>query len=232
MAREMVDSRYEHETGLNIDGGTIEVIVGSGNVRFYVHENVVCSRSCFFDAALGKEWAEGVERVVTLPEDRPEVFKAYLQWLYSGRINSVKQRDPRDYRLLSRMYALGEKLIDPESQDRVLDAILAIARFRDDRGRQKFPADEAISIIYDATPPGSPARRLLVDLHMRHGGSGWISNHRDDVHRGYALDLATELLKERSAKGSEGKKYEELDTGTPCSYHHHANGRSCGGDGI
>lgn len=173
---------------------------------------------------------DGVERVVTLPEDCPSSFKAYVQWLYSGRIYTKRNGDLRNYNLLAQMYALGEKLIDRDFQDRVLDAIVATVRCRNDDGTWEVPGDSDIEVIYNATPTGSPGRRLMVDFHMYFGEPKWISKSRDDVHREFALDLATELLTERRAHSTERKSYEELKNGTPCSYHHHAKGK-CGGDG-
>ncbi|KAK4547282.1 hypothetical protein LTR36_000937 [Oleoguttula mirabilis] len=214
---------------LNIDGTMIDVKVGCEDLGFCVHENLIRSHSGFFEAALSKEWAENVERLVKLPEDRPEVFKAYVQWLYSGRIYSINDGNLRNYSLLARMYALGEKLIDPEFQDRVLDAITASARFRHPGIKRGFPSNKAIGIIYDGTPSTSPARRLIVDLHVRYGGPEWMSADCDKVHPEFTLDLATELMKERRTKGTEGRSYEDLESGTPCSYHHHAKGRLCVG---
>jgi hypothetical protein len=66
---------------------------------FFVHKDLITSRSCFFAKALkdytgsksveddgGVSWLEGKEGVVRMPEDEPEVFANYVQLLYHGVI--------------------------------------------------------------------------------------------------------------------------------------------------
>lgn len=87
---------------------TVKIIVGEdtdpGSRTFFVHAELLMSRSTFFAKALkdykpsdwkdervasylqdqGSQWKEGQEGVVRLPIDKPDVFANYVQLIYAG----------------------------------------------------------------------------------------------------------------------------------------------------
>ena len=77
----MIDDRI-----CRFDWQPIEVIVGKAERKFYVHETLICSKSEFFAKALNKVWIEKQQRRVVMPEDDPELFLGYLNWVYTGTI--------------------------------------------------------------------------------------------------------------------------------------------------
>jgi hypothetical protein len=54
----------------------------------------------------------------------------------------------------------GEKMMDQKYKRAVLESIAEVQRDAPD-----YPCAEAFVIIYDGTPEGSPARRLLADMY-------------------------------------------------------------------
>lgn len=46
---------------------------------------------------------------------------------------------------------------------------------------------EAVSIIYRGTTSGSPARRLMVDIHLAYGTTKWLA---PTCEAGFVLDVA------------------------------------------
>lgn len=46
--------------------------------------------SQFFEAALKAEWREGQEKMVNLPEDRPEIFEIFNRFIMDGKIYSSR----------------------------------------------------------------------------------------------------------------------------------------------
>jgi hypothetical protein len=55
---------------------------------------------------------------------------------------------------------------------------------------QWTPAAKSVAIIYGGTPDGSPARRLLVDLHVACGESYWMSfTKTKDFQRDVVYDI-------------------------------------------
>jgi hypothetical protein len=95
---------------------------------FVVHEGSIAPGSEFVRLALRGDWKEVKERIIPLPEDDPEVFAVYQQWLYHGRIcTSTTDFEPGtmdEYELLVHAYILGDKFVDVGFKDCVTDAIL------------------------------------------------------------------------------------------------------------
>lgn len=61
----------------------IEILVGPDAVVFHAYETTLC-RIPFFRAALQGEFKEATEKKITLPEEKPEIFSALLEHLYTG----------------------------------------------------------------------------------------------------------------------------------------------------
>lgn len=68
--------------------GVATVVVGEGQkqISYLVHKELLTQASPFFAAALNGTFAEGMEQVVRLPEEKGETFEWWLQWLYTGTL--------------------------------------------------------------------------------------------------------------------------------------------------
>ncbi|CAK1360059.1 unnamed protein product [Cercospora beticola] len=110
----------------------ITITVGGDNgEEFMIHDFLLKENSKFFEAALDRQWKEGQEKKIALPDDDPEVFAVYAGWLFTGKIAS-KDEKPLDeftradveheHPLQAKLYVLGEKLIDDKFCDCALKA--------------------------------------------------------------------------------------------------------------
>ena len=218
-------------------GMPAKVVVGSDEQCFYVHTSLLCRHSKFFKAALKEEWAEGQERLVELLEEDPDMFNYYIQWLHDGTIFTW-MGDPGDksrYDHLTRLYALGETLMDTQFRDEVINAIVISTREKDKDGKQWFPGMAAAALIYQRTPPNSPARHLMVDLYVTEGSAAWIKNGAKDAGDSKALnneflsDVCIGLLQNRAEDIKSRNPYPALRSGVPCAYHNHDQDKPCEG---
>ena len=70
----------------------VEVFVGDDSdksrpvTKYVVHKELLTSASPFFAAALNGTFAEGLDQSVRLPEEKPDSFEWFLQWLYTGSL--------------------------------------------------------------------------------------------------------------------------------------------------
>lgn len=72
--------------------GVATVVVGETTnksrpqTQYLVHKELLTAASPFFAAALNSTFAEGLDQVIRLPEEKPESFEWFLQWLYTGTL--------------------------------------------------------------------------------------------------------------------------------------------------
>lgn len=209
-----------------LEGEVVTVLVGESEQKCIVHEQLLCARSPFFAAAFEKEWKEGQERTIPLPDDTPEVLDLYFQWIYSGKIftreaPSKSDRGVGELHLLIESYTFGEKIQDRDYQDALLDSLLACTDTKDEKGERWFPTGELVRRAYEKTPTGSPLRRLLVDMHNHHGRSEWI---KEDNSVEFLADLTREMFETRAAPVGLNLTDWEVDS---CVYHHHGKEEQC-----
>lgn len=138
---------------------------------FTVHSDHLTSRSLFFKKALSGNWSEAQQRIIELPEDESDIFELYLQCVYGHEMSVEPAPVPKDYKgveeqiEIAKLYVLAEKLQDVRAKNTALKAFMK-STWAERKTAQWFHPDPAVvHIIYDGTMPGSPMRRLLVDLH-------------------------------------------------------------------
>lgn len=91
-------SRLPLRTGFRSFSGVATVRVGEPSnksrpeTKYLVHKELLTSASPFFAAALNGTFAEGLDQEVRLPEEKPEIFEWFLQWLYTGTLKTPAQR--------------------------------------------------------------------------------------------------------------------------------------------
>ena len=176
---------------------------------------------------MNKNWKEAQERSIALPEDDVNTFHTYVQWLYTGKIPCQTDRRPLGYLALARLYGFGEKVIDKTLKDTVLDAIVACTFQANEQGHRTFPMKDTVKTIYKSTSVGSPARRLMVDMYLAHGNEQMVSEKSHLNHKAFLQDLSRALLKERVLPDNAKRKFSQLMSGTPCSYHQHGEDEPC-----
>lgn len=190
--------------GSTIDNRIVLLRVGDNPPQeFSVHEGVLREHSAFFRAALDKKWREGHSRQIDLPSDESDVVAAFVDWLYFRRIASKPVSPPElpmddgEYHFLAGMYAFGDKV---QANGFCDDVISAMAMKTDDvaeDGTRTFPGHSAIMKLYNGTPPGSPARRFVVDMYAEFGMNQWIPKEPELNHPEFLTDLVYAFLERK-----------------------------------
>ncbi|GIZ37637.1 hypothetical protein CKM354_000107900 [Cercospora kikuchii] len=168
-----------------ITNNIITITVGQGpeSEKFLVHDFLLKENSKFFEAALNRQWIEGQEKKVNLPDDDPLIFSIYADWLFTGKIASKpEQLEQPEYEvnwpdvseeqiIQAELYVLGEKLMDDAFCDCILRALVEVGKMKAWIGHEGYmPCRTAIRIIYNGTTHDSPMRKFLVDMYGYHGG--------------------------------------------------------------
>lgn len=101
-------------------------------VSFYIHESLISTESAFACTAFEsvKDMAE--RPAITLPEEAPQIFRVYQQWLYSGlictRSDHARSTTDDEYETLVKAYVLGENLKAGKFRDALIDCIITKLR--------------------------------------------------------------------------------------------------------
>lgn len=166
----------------------IEVKVGDQEDSFYVHEDVLCKSSDFFDIETSytyrHESSNGgdFDEIVWLPNEDPEIFHIYVQWLYHQKIFSDVPYDENDMnrsaydnewpRLLN-LYVCGKHLEDDSFCNAVMDAVCD--KLNRNAGRYTYTGDLA-GAVSEKLGTASPFYRVLVDMYAWIGDEEWIAS--------------------------------------------------------
>lgn len=68
----------------------VKIYVGRKRKEFIVHKNLICDASKFFNDAFTGPFKEGQEGVMYMPEDDPESFSCFIEWLYRNPLPIVE----------------------------------------------------------------------------------------------------------------------------------------------
>jgi hypothetical protein len=155
--------------------------VGPSHHKIIVHTHSITRNSEFSSAALGKKRIESQTRTIELPEEISEHMEYYCDYLYSGELPTKDFINRHDgdfmepsFELLANLYVLGERRMDTKLRNVVVHEILRIQILPLITGLSfgatvPVPPTTAVNIIYQGTPEGSPARRLMIDMVIAHG---------------------------------------------------------------
>jgi hypothetical protein len=205
-----------------VDSKPIVVRVGTTKQEFYVHEELLRASSKFFDTALKKEWKEGQEAAVDLRDVEPDQFRAWVKFLYTGRI-FVEQKDGEseveeciEGRLWAELYALQDFLGDGDFGDALIDAIIErMITLR--KWPVMFP-----NFVYLHSETASSHRLLAVDSYVNIWNRSTFENLG-----GHPAQFLGDILKAigpRLHKGIKGVDikvwFDKVDN---CKYHNHGD---------
>ncbi|GIZ37636.1 hypothetical protein CKM354_000107800 [Cercospora kikuchii] len=186
-----------------ITSNIVTVTVGKGKETetFQLHDFQLKENSKFSEAALNGQWKEGREKKINLPDDEPDIFGAYVEYLFSGKIATATEKAAVDltrddagleYTCQAKLYVLGEKLLDDKFCDCALRAMVELSRLERANGVHYLPGILAVQTIYEGTTDASPIRRFLVDLYLTRVSKKWLSDASTNCPEAFLIDLLQE----------------------------------------
>ena len=143
----------------------IKVRVGEDKEEIYVHKDLICYWSpLFFEPAFKGPWKEGKDGVMDLESIQPDVFKNFVQWLYTQSLYMGKPKDsneltnePLSFELIVRLYSFAQMIQIPHLQNDCIDAL------RNSNKVLRWTPVEQLSWIWENTAEGCSLQRYMVD---------------------------------------------------------------------
>ncbi|QIW96667.1 hypothetical protein AMS68_002185 [Peltaster fructicola] len=171
-AEDVCDPRAPKRMALSLGPDLITIKVGTQQQSYCIHSQLLCADSQFFRSATKKEWKEGQNREIALPEDTTEVFDIYIQWLYQKKIlcqiddsNPVDKEVSDQYRLLIDVFIFGDKVQDIPLKDATINALCNLSDLRNEKNLCIDPTGVNVTRAYRGTMPGSPLRKFFATLY-------------------------------------------------------------------
>ncbi|KAF1970435.1 hypothetical protein BU23DRAFT_473976, partial [Bimuria novae-zelandiae CBS 107.79] len=135
---------------------------------FWVHEQLLCRRSKFFETALNGRWSESDDKIVKLPEDDASILRLCLTLLYTGKTQLLTEITvgvaTAAICALCLVYIQAEKLQDVRSRNQLIDEIHQITTDRGKFGDIELALPHFVAFFYKDLPESCPLRTLLVRL--------------------------------------------------------------------
>lgn len=203
----------------------VKVIVGTGSKTkdFYVHEDELKRHSDFCAAALRGPWLEAQERVIRLPDEDPDVFAVFVDFIYgAGRIDiTCGTTVSQTIAFMDSTFAawdLGDRMLCTSLRDAVVDRFIGTVSSWSPRGVLLWMK------AYAKANSSRGLKRLLVDVAL------WNWRSSDFQRAQYLLPLSPLLvetvLRARTISPAELKgKRPWVDAG--CKYHDHGDDKPC-----
>lgn len=178
---------------------------------FIAHESFLTARSEFFRRAMNGNWKEAETRIINLPDDTAKAFACYINYVYTGQLpttsktTSELKKLTEDkfayhvedlYEIIFSVFVLSEKLQDITTKNAMMEAALATAGLIGIDGSTRGPSYDVVNAVYNSTPVGSPARRLVTDMWTELSIEFIFSCFRY-LHQGFVEDLGKSLQNAR-----------------------------------
>ena len=183
----------------SFNGKPLNIQVGEVREPFFVHEPLIRASSAFFDKAMAKEWIESKQHTIVLPEDSPKIFALYVHWIYTGKMpvgrDEPGQKSTLEYMELVDSYVLGDKILDTNFQNSVMDAIIEKSCIEANDGYLWYPNASVIKHAYEKTTSSASIRKLLVDMYVKGGISEWLNS--TTCPKEFLFSVASELLRNK-----------------------------------
>jgi hypothetical protein len=171
--------------------------VGSSPVSFHAHIDLLCTSSTFFNKALNGEFKEGIDKVVPMPDDEPEIFLEFLNWLYDRKHFNGMPLVFVDVLKWCKLWILADKLDVPALQNFAMESIF---KTFDSYDGHSLPAS-TFNHVYQNSVPNSPLREVLWQFAVRKMALKFYNENvsalevdfLEDLCRGYMLKSLGEM---------------------------------------
>jgi hypothetical protein len=208
-------------------GEIVTIVVGTeetGKESFSIYEGLLKHYSTYFKAALKKEWIGAAEKVIELPLEIPETFRAFYHFVYTQKLFSrltAEGKIPLSSDKICRIYVFGDSRGIPELCNAAVDLL-----FQRDCQTWQYSA-HTLTYIYGETSEHSLLRKYMVDYAVQKYSLPDIKIKPSKYPKEFLIDYIEKLSSEDGKMGSlktmSTEKYIHLRKLEICSkYHDHS----------
>lgn len=144
----------------------IKITVGRKDekIAWILPKSLLTHGSDFFNAALNGTFAESGSRLMTMPEDSPEAFRLFVQWLYIG---DILIDDVEEW---LEAWVLGDKLGNIAFRDCAMTKLVK-------EHKHYCLTAETVATAYRKSVSGSKLRKWALDQFLFDSRSAYLHVH-------------------------------------------------------
>lgn len=209
MAFEFVRGPFDTEPpAVDFGPHTVKLLVGpeDGHKEFIVHKALLCASSQFFERAFSGSFVEGQTQEMKLPEENPQLFRYFVDWLYMGKTYPRSRLAALAAKIWTvdlfwlKVYSLADRIMCPGLQATAYSRTLY--HFCSDLPR--VPSRDFISYLFDEECPFS--MQMYVVEHIAY----WLPKSMDqddwaklfEVNDRFGKEMALAMVR-RNKRGSD-----------------------------
>jgi hypothetical protein len=208
----------------------VDIFVGPDLKHFKVHQKVLCETVPYFDKMLQGPFKEAVEHTVRLPEDDPDAFGLFLEWVYGGGLlqpADMKKHTSTNGPIFDRvkLYCFAEKICLDRLVDYTMTSLLSAYS-----KNKRSPSAMAISYAYEHSSSDSPLRKFALESFVQtafNKEATWNVKNLSDTMLS-SEDLRIDFLRlTMSGEALNIKTATPPTKRSPCTYHVHNKDEDC-----
>ena len=139
----------------------VEILVGPSKISHRIHHQRLCAKVPVFDKMFNGGFKESSERCAELPEDDPEAFNLFVEWLYTDRLTDFGpcNKNTKD-RILTgpiKLYCFAEKYCITDLMDYTISFLINAYNLS-----SCLPSCAQIQYSYENTAAASPIRKFMA----------------------------------------------------------------------
>nr|POE64970.1 hypothetical protein CFP56_65928 [Quercus suber] len=182
------------------------------------------ARSDYFAAACSGRWRQDDADIELLADD-PDTFNNYVASIYSSDI-IVEINIDNAYETMIKTYFLADRLGDRENSNNIISTMI-----RWELENKCFQQVKNVNLCYSSSTPGSPQRRLLVDLWLQHGDTKTFVHEAEHFHPEFLRDVAVAFMEAKERQEPTASTCSLVWSGKNiwagrCQYHQHHSARA------
>jgi hypothetical protein len=229
------------QSSVIIEDETVSIYVGPKRKKFLVHKKLICEISDFFSKAFTGGFQEAQENSMHLPEDDPNAFALFIDWIYRSKVPAMHNRE--DQVTLYNLYIFAEKLCLDDLANATMDQIQKLLGILDPSFDQ---STALIRKVYTETSSQSPLRKfcahfMSVELYLEDERSSvmfskeilrkaWlVFKDNADLFEDFWSHTQKILTQKILDKGAppDPSLPEDFEYYKRCDFHKHRDGESC-----
>ncbi|KXT11297.1 hypothetical protein AC579_1667 [Pseudocercospora musae] len=193
---------------------------------FEVHKGILWFYSGYFRTAFNGRWKEAEEGAIDMPTISPNIFKHFIHWAYSRRLEVANKHSPSaNDRLLLNLWIFGDAHEIPLLQNEVITRI-----HRNMVKTWRVPSASQINYVYENAMPQSLLRGFLIDIYA--GTMSSTSLARSEAKTAWCRDALFDVLQIVWREGWLQQGRADVEKWDVCKYHVHEQGVRCDGSSL